>query len=383
MHRHQHTNNPYRICSKTVLDTSVPGILFDKQGVCQYVQVYEEMEKLYPLNEDGNAHLHKLINRIKTAGKNKAYDCVMGVSGGTDSTYALYQAIKHGLRPLAVHFDNGWNSAVATENIKKTCAQLNVDLYTYVVNWEEFKDLQRAFLAASVCDADIPTDVAIHATLIKTASKHSIKYVLNGHSFRTEFIMPLTWTYMDGRYIQSVHRRHGSINIPTYPNFTLGDMFWYNFYKGIQVIPFLNYFHYVKAEARKELEAELQWQYYGGHHHESIYTRFFQSYLLPVKFGIDKRRTELSAMILSGHCSREEALHELEKPYPHNPEDITYVKSKLGFSDEEFNTMMQARIQTFRQYPTYYPLIQRMKPLVKAASEKGLLPRVLYYKFYA
>jgi N-acetyl sugar amidotransferase len=373
----------YQICSKTVLDTTVPDIFFDSNGVCNFVKVFEEMEKEYSFGKDGRANLELLIKKIKHSGKSNTYDCIMGVSGGTDSTYALYLAVKNGLKPLAVHFDNGWNSATAVENIKNTCKILDVNLYTYVVDWNEFKNLQVSFLKASVSDAEIPTDIGIHATLIKTAAKHNVKYVLNGHSFRTEFIMPLTWTYMDGKYINSVHRKFGSVPLKTYPNFTLGDMIWFNILKGIKVIPFLNYFEYEKEKVKPLLESELNWKYYGGHHHESVYTKFFQSYLLPVKFKIDKRKTELSAMILSGHATKENALREIEMPYTFDEENIKYVLNKLDLSKDEFNAILTSPLKSFKDYPTYYPLIKIMKPLVRAASKMGILPKVLYYKFFA
>lgn len=372
----------HTICSKTVLDTTIPGIRFDENGVSCFVKIYTEMEKEYPKGEGASYRLNKLLEKIKQAGKNKPYDCVMGVSGGTDSTYALYLAVKKGLRPLAVHFDNGWNSVTAVENIKNTSKSLNVDLYTYVVDWEEFKNLQLSFLKASVSDAEIPTDVAIHSTLIKTAAKHNIKYVLNGHSFRTEFIMPLTWTYMDGKYIQSVHRKFGSVPLKTFPNFTLGDMVWYNLIRGIKVIPFLNYFDYEKEKVRPILEKELNWKYYGGHHHESVYTKFVQSFYLPKKFNIDKRKTELSAMILSGHIKREEALEILKEPYKYDTDEVLYVLNKLGISKEDFDEILNAQVKSFKSYPTYYPFLKTMKPLILVASEAGILPKVLYYKFF-
>lgn len=372
----------YQICAKTVLDTTIPGIYFDSKGVCNFVNTFNEMEKEYPLGELGESKFALLLKKIKDDGKDKSYDCIMGVSGGTDSTYALYLAVKNGLRPLAVHFDNGWNSATAVENIKNTCNILNVDLYTYVVDWNEFKNLQISFLKASVPDAEIPTDIGIHATLIKTAAKHNVKYVLNGHSFRTEFIMPLTWTYMDGKYIDSVHRKFGSVPFKTYPNFTLGNMLWYNMLKGIKVIPFLNYVEYEKEKVKPLLEKELSWKFYGGHHHESVYTKFFQSYLLPTKFNIDKRKTELSAMILSGHITRAEALKVLETTYKFDEENINYVLNKLELSTDEFKAILSCPTKSFKDYPTYYPLIKTMKPLVQAASNMGVLPKILYYKFF-
>ncbi|MBL4656455.1 MAG: N-acetyl sugar amidotransferase [Flavobacteriales bacterium] len=370
------------LCSKCVLDTTVPELTFDQNGECQYCKVYDELDKLYPLNEEGAGKLRALVERIKRSGANKEYDCVLGVSGGTDSTYTLYQCVQLGLRPLAVHFDNGWNTKLAVKNIKKTCAHLDVDLVTYVVDWEEFKDLQISFLKASTPDAEIPTDIGIHATLIRIADEEGLKYVLNGHSFRTEGVSPIGWTYMDGKYIKAVQKKFGSFKLNSFPNYTITDLIRHNFIKRIKVVPILNYFDYDKASAKKLLLNELDWEYSGGHHHESVYTKFFQSYLLPQKFKIDKRKTEYSAMILSGHISREEALKELENnAYPYDQEVVDYTINKLGLSAEEFEKILDSPVKGFKDYPTYYPLIKAMKIPIKIACDLNILPKLLYSKF--
>lgn len=372
-----------RICSRSVLDSTIPGIQFDENGECQFCKIYDELETIFPLDEKTEFRLNKLISEIKLAGKNKKYDCIIGVSGGTDSMYTLYQAIKLGLRPLAVHFDNGWNSKIAVKNIKNACDKLKVELYTYVVDWEEFKDLQISFLKASTSDAEIPTDVAIHSTLIKTAAKENIKYILNGHSFRTEFLMPLSWTYMDAKYIRSVQKIFGTKKLKTFPNFSMFNMLWFNIIKGIKVVPFLNYFDYNKQKVKPILESELGWEYTGGHHHESVYTKFFQSYLLPKKFNIDKRKTELTAMILSKHITREQALKELENnPYAYEQETVDYTINKLGLNKTEFDNIFNLPVKTFHNYPTSYPFIIAMKPFAKIAVKLNLVPRLLYLKFY-
>jgi N-acetyl sugar amidotransferase len=371
-----------QVCSKTVLDTTIPGIRFDEEGVCQFCSVFEELDKLYPLNNEGQQALGQLVEKIKAAGKGKRYDCIVGVSGGTDSTYTLYLAKKLGLRPLAVHFDNGWNSKLAVRNIKNVCEFLDVDLYTYVVDWDEFRNIQISFLKASTPDAEIPTDVGIHATLIKTAAKENVHYVLNGHSFRTEFMMPIGWTYMDGRYIKDVNRTFNKTSLKSFPNFTLLDLVYYSFIKKIKVVPFLNYVDYSKETAKQLLKEKVNWEYSGGHHHESIYTRFFQSYYLPHKFGIDKRKTALSAEILSGQRDRNDALEILKKEYSYDPEVVEYVIGKLGLSKQEFENIKALPIKSFKDYNTYYPLIQRMKFPIRLATRLKLLPSVLYYKYF-
>lgn len=373
----------YRQCTRCIFDTSIPGVSFDEKGECNFCKIHDVLDKIYPLSNDGKQQFDKLIEKIKRDGKNKKYDCVVGVSGGRDSTYTLYLAKKLGLRPLAVHFDNGWNSTIAVTNIKNIVSKLGVDLYTTVADWEEFKSLQLSFLKASVSDAEIPTDVAIFGTLHKAAAENGIRYIINGHSFRTEGVVPIGWTYMDGRYINEVHRKFDGRSLKSIPNFTLWDMIYYTFIKRIKVIPMLNYFNYLHEETNKILEEEVGWQYYGGHHHESSYTQFFQSYYLPEKFKIDKRLLEFSALIRSGQISREYALDEMKKEYHFSEDLVEYVKKKLELSDEDFREILTAENKSFKDFPTYYPLIRLMKTPVRIATSLGLLEPIIYYKYFS
>jgi N-acetyl sugar amidotransferase len=372
----------YVICSKCVCDTTIPDIVFDKNGICNFCEIHERMEKQYPLNKTGRERLEVILKKIKNKGKNKEYDCVVGVSGGTDSSYLLYIAVNLGLKPLAVHYDNGWNSSLAVTNIKILTEKLGVDLYTYVNDWEEFKDLQISFLKASTSDAEIPTDVGIHGCLLRIASKMRIKYVLNGHSFRNESMMPIGWTYMDGKYIKSIQKLFGSKKLRTFPNVTIMDYFYYSIMKRIEVIPILNYVIYDKTEAIKVMEKELGWVYSGGHHHESYYTHFFQSFLLPTKFNIDKRIPELSGFIRTGQISRQESLEILNKSYPYEPELINYTISKLGITKESFEQILKEPIKTFKDYPTYYNLIKVFRFPIWVAAKMGIIPYLLYQKFF-
>ena len=211
--------NRQHICSRCILDNSIKDLTFDDNGECNYCKIHDELDKEYPLNEIGNAKFNSIINDIKKSGKDKDYDCIVGVSGGRDSTFALYSSIKMGLKPLAVHFDNGWNSDLAVTNIKNTLEILNVDLYTYVVDWEEFKDLQISFLKVSTSDAEIPTDMGLTGALYWAADKFNLKYLITGNSFRTEGFAPISWTYLDGRYIRSVQKIFGSKKLKTYPKY--------------------------------------------------------------------------------------------------------------------------------------------------------------------
>jgi len=360
------------------LDTTVSNIQFDEDGVCNYCRIHDEMEKKYPLNELGQQKLNQLVNEIKNKGKNKKYDCVIGVSGGIDSTYTLYTAKKLGLRPLAVHVDNGWNSDIAVDNMNKAVTKLGVDLKTISFDWEEFKDLQISFLKASVSDAEIPTDIAILAALHKVAAEESIHYIVIGDSFRTQGTAPIGWTYMDGRYIKSVYKKFGKSKLKNYPNLTLLKLLYYVFVKKIRVVSILEYLDYRKDEVATFLEKELGWSSYGGKHYESIYTRFFQSYLLPKKFNIDKRKTEYSALVRSGQMTRDEALMKIkeENPYPKDKvkEDKEYVIKKLGLTPEEFEEILSSEPKTFLDYPTYYPIIRLFRVPIKLACKSHLLP---------
>ena len=375
----------YRICSRCVSDTTIPGIKFDEQGVCQFCYIHDEMDRAAPQGERGQQMLDELISKIKASGKGKRYDVVVGLSGGRDSTYMLYSAVKWGLRPLAVHFDNGWNSEIAVRNIKNATNKLDVDLYTHVADWEEFKDLQIAFLKASVSDAEIPTDVAIYGALFKAAAQEGIKHIFFGHSFRTEGLMPIGWTYMDGHYVNSVHKQFGKRGkLKTVPNFTAFDLLYYNFVRGISILTPLIYTEYNQEAVGEVMERELDWQYYGGHHHESYYTKFFQSYLLPKKFNIDKRKLENSALVRDGQMSRADAIQEIQgTPYPYDEELVSYTIKKLGLSPTEFEEIMEDPIKTFHDYPTYYPLMQAFRVPIKLATDLGVLPKLLYYKYLA
>lgn len=371
-----------RICSRCVCDTTIPEIRFDENGVCQFCKIHEFMDRQYPLGAEGERKLSELLDKIKAAGKGRDHDCIVGTSGGRDSTYLMHLAVKHGLRPLAVHFDNGWNSEIAVTNIRNSTNKLKVDLHTHVADWEQFKDLQIAFLKASVSDAEIPTDVAIFGTLHQAAAREGVKYILNGHSFRTEGVMPKTWTYMDGRYIKSIHKMFGTKKMDTIPNYTMLDLLRYTIVGGIKVVPFINFFTYNHEEVNKALTEELGWTYYGGHHHESHYTHFFQSYYLPRKFGIDKRKIEFSALVRSGQRTREDALKEIEgETYPFNEELVEYVRNKFGLSKEDFDKIMSDKPKTFHDYPTYYPLMKAMGGLVKFLCDMGVLPELLYQKY--
>lgn len=375
------TKREYKICKNCIMDTSDPDIEFDSDGICNHCLSFEvEKEKRLFNENDRGEQLNNLIKKIKKAGKNKEYDCVIGVSGGVDSTYVAYLIKKLGLRPLAIHFDNGWNSELAVSNIEKTLNKLDIDLFTYVINWEEFKDLQISFLKASTPDGEIPSDHAINALLWKQAVKYNIKYIITGMNYATESMAVPKWSYghSDWKYIRDVHKKFGTVKLKTYLHFSLWDLFNYNFIKGIRNVSILNYIDYNKEEVMNILQDELGWVYYGGKHYESIYTRFFQSYILPVKFNIDKRRGHLSDLIKVGQITREEALKEIENPICSESlqkEDKLFVLKKLGLTNSAFDEIINTEPKTFEYYKNNYNLIKKVKRVVNFLRLKKIYPK--------
>jgi N-acetyl sugar amidotransferase len=379
-----YTYSANKICTRCLIDDAVAGIEFDVNGECTFCKIHDDLEKKYPLNEKTKNILNTLIETIKSKGKNKKYDCIVGISGGRDSTYTLYSAIKLGLRPLAVHFDNGWNSENAVRNIENLCKYLNVDLYTHVANWEEFKDLQKSFLKASVPDAEVPTDWVIFSVLFEQASKHNVKYIIHGHSFRTEGTTPLTWTYMDGKYINSVQNKFGKLKLKSFPIMNLSQYLYYSFFKRIKQVRLLYYLPYNEEHILNMLKEEVGWINYGGKHHESMYTGFFQSYILTRKFNIDKRKLHYSALIRSGQISKIDAMESLKKdPYTGGEETLNYCLKKLDFSEEEFNKIMNLTIKSFQDYDSYYNLIKRLEKPIKWGTNLGLIPETVYRKYFS
>lgn len=376
-------NTATKVCTRCIMDDTVKGITFDENGVCTFCHIHDELESKYPINDNTPKELQKIVDKIKKDGKGKKYDCIVGVSGGRDSTYTLHSAVKLGLRPLAVHFDNGWNSEIAVQNIKNICTKLNIDLYTHVADWEEFKDLQRAFLEASVPDAEVPTDWVIFSVLFNEAKKENVKYIIHGHSFRTEGTTPLTWTYMDGRYVNYIHKRFGNLKIKSFPVMTMFDYLYLTFIKRIKQIRLLYYLPYHEEEILENLTKELNWQSYGGKHHESKYTGFFQSYILTRKFNIDKRKLHYSALLRNGQMTRDEALLKVQSdPYDGGEVVLDYCLKKLDYTNAEFEKLMNEKPKLFLEYKSYYNLVKKLEKPIKWGTKIGVVPDTVYRKFF-
>jgi N-acetyl sugar amidotransferase len=361
------TPNRYRVCIRCVMDTTDPDITFNSDGVCSHCGMYDQMVARKALSSNDRAQeLERIVAEIKAAGRGKDYDCILGVSGGVDSTYVAYVLKQLGLRVLAIHVDNGWNSELAVFNIERVLQVLDIDLHTEVLNWDEFRDIQVAFLKASVPDGEIPTDHAIFAVLSDAPSRFGCRYVVNGVNSTSEAILPTSWTYgvSDWRYIRSVHKQFGRIPLRTYPHFRR----WFHYFRRIvlqhHTVALLDLIDYRKEDAKRLLEEKLGWRDYGGKHYESVYTRFFQGYILPRKFRIDKRRAHLSSLICAGQMTRAEAVSILNEP-TYDPSmqatDCEYALKKLGLTNEEFDEILRASPRTYRDYPNslkYFPMLR-------------------------
>lgn len=372
---------PHKICTRCVMDTSDPDIVFNDKGVCNHCLAYDQN---YPVRvfhgTEAEQKLQAVTEKIKADGKGKEYDCIIGVSGGVDSTYVAYIVKKLGLRPLAIHFDNGWNSELAVSNIEKVLNKLNIDLVTYVIDWEEFKDLQMSFLKASTPDGEIPTDHAIIALLWQLANKHKVKYVISGVNYSTENVAVDGWAYghSDWKYIRAIQKKFGTKKLKHYPHFNFFQLFYITFIRRIKQVAILNYLDYKKEAVMDVLQNELEWVYYGGKHYESVYTRFYQSYILPQKFNIDKRKAHLSSLIHSGQLTREQALLELQKevcPKALQESDIQFAIKKFGITNQEFDQIMAAPVRSFRDYPNSSGIVKRIKKFLDFLRKKGLYAR--------
>lgn len=354
----------YQQCNRCVMDTSDPEITFDKNGFCNHcIDYFENLSKLTYQGKSSDKELAKIAEKIKASGKNQTYDCIVGVSGGIDSSYVAYLTKKLGLKPLAVHLDNGWNSELAVNNIEKILNQLGIDLYTYVLDWEEFKDLQLSFLKASTPEIETPTDMAIPAVLHKLAAKHNVKYIISGGNYATEGILPKSWHYdrKDVKFLKAIQQQFGTKRLKTFPTFGYVKEIYYKFFKGIRFVYILNYVPFSKKEALDLLEKELNWKYYGGKHYESSYTKLVQSYILPEKFNIDYRRSTFSTQICAGEILRDEAIDGLKaKPYVNIniEEEIAYLCKKLEISVEEFNSIMNSPPKSYKDYPNDQRLLE-------------------------
>lgn len=372
----------HKICSNCIMDTTDPLISFDEKGVCNHCNEFYEVTRCnwYP-NEVGTEKLNLILEQIKSVGKNQEYDCIIGLSGGVDSSYLALKASQWGLRPLVVHVDAGWNSELAVANIEKVVKYCNYDLHTHVVDWEDMRDLHLAYLKAGIANQDVPQDHIFFSSLYHFAIQNGIRYILSGGNIATEGIFPKAWhgSAMDAINLKAIHNRFGSRKLKHYKTISFFEnYFWYPIVKGMRTIRPLNYMAYDKEMAVKELQDVIGWQSYGRKHGESIFTKLFQNYYLPTKFGYDKRKPHFSSLIVSGQMTREKALSKMHEPLYDAKEleiDINYFCKKLRVTRLEFDELLNAPIHSYQDFANWdrrYKLLKKFQGWIEVLLHKKI-----------
>jgi N-acetyl sugar amidotransferase len=379
---------PYQQCTRCVMDTTASDISFNENGVCNYCTDFLERSS-HIIHEDPvvkEERLNALIARVKEAGRGKRYDCIVGVSGGVDSSWVLVETKRLGLRPLAVHMDNGWNSELAQNNIANLVRGLGVDLHTHVIDWVEYRGLMQAFFDADVIDVELLYDNAMLAVNYQQARKYDIKYILSGSNQATEGMpMPPGWNWfkMDKRNIYGLARKFGTVRIRTFPAIGVLNWVYFEYLKKIKWVSFLDYLPYNKFEVLDELEARYSYKRYPFKHYESIFTRFYQGYILPRKFRVDKRLVHLSTLVASGQMTREEAMKGLQGiPYTSEKlqeEDITYFLKKMGWTRMDLTGYLSRPAIPHSAYPSernWLALVVNVGKLLLPKSLREYLKRI-------
>lgn len=369
----------YQQCARCLMDTTDSGITFDKEGICYYCHEFDKKYAQLPKENFKKSELFKkTILTIKESTKGKKYNCILGLSGGVDSSFLAYLLKETDLHPLVVHFDNGWNTEFAIRNIENLVTKLGFELYTYVINWEEFKQLQLSYFKASVIDLEVPTDHLIFGALFKIAKKYNIHNIISGYNLTSEGIMPKSWLYeykFDRANMKDIHRRFGSGRMNNLPTLGVWDRFFYEKVYKFRQFHLLQTFNYNKIEAKRLLIDKFDWKDYGGKHYESVFTRFYQGYFLPVKFGIDKRKAHLSTLICAYQITKEDAIKELQLP-TYDPllqaEDIEYVCKKWGISRKEFDSVMSSPIRKHEDFEQELKIERKIQKIIKLI--KPLVP---------
>ncbi len=369
---------PYQRCTRCVMDTSDPEIVFDDAGICNHCIQFEMVtRKRWHPDETGAKLLEQKLEEVRAAGRGRDYDCIMGLSGGVDSSYLALKAKEWNLRPLVVHVDAGWNSELAVSNIECIVKYCGYDLHTIVIDWEEMRDLQLAYLKSGLANQDVPQDHAFFASLYTFATQHGVRYILNGGNIATESIFPSSWhgDAMDAINLRAVHRRYGNAKLRHYPTISFFEYYvWYPFVKGMRTVRPLNFISYDKNKAVAELSSKVGWRSYGRKHGESRFTKLFQNYYLPKKFGYDKRIPHLSSLIVSGQITRDEALAMLAEPL-YDPSDLAtdlaFFCKKLGLTEAEFHDIMAQPSHAYTDFPNW----DRYKVVIKVAQ--GVVGRIL------
>ena len=374
-------------CKRCLMNSDIPGTVFDADGVCNYCRLHDDLDSQYPVGRKGRKKLEELAEEIKRAAfdDGSLYDCVVGVSGGCDSSFLLHTLHGLGLRCLAVHYDNTWDSEVAQRNIERVTKELEVSYWTKIVNNREMDDIYRAFIVSGTRDIEAPTDLGLTTTLYIAASMFNVKYICSGHSFRTEGIAPLGWSYMDGRYIKDVHSRFGKVEMKTFPNLYLGKWLWYLLGKRFKRVRPLYYVKYHKPTVKWMLSDRYGWEWYGGHHLENWFTKFFINYYRPRRFGFDTRYPEYSARIRDGEMTKEEAKERMKSPLSLGSEEkeiLHAVRKRLGFNENSLNFFLyKNQKKSYRDFKNYKRTFERMRWFFKLMLERDVIPRSFYEKY--
>lgn len=377
-----------QICTRCLMDTSVPRITFDTDGVCNFCHFHDLLEEEYPLDASGEHQLASIYETTRRQGQGRDYDCVIGISGGRDSTYLLYHLTRNiGLRCLAVNFNDGFANPVAGENMRKATRKLGVPLRTISADWRESKDLKLACLKASMPDLNLATDVGLGAALYGVAAAENVRSIYLGQSFRTEGIAPLEWNYLDGRYLSAVHKRFGSIQLrpwkPDDPGFHLNwtHMIYYSVVRRIRAVTPFYFMNYVREDVDRILEDELGWTNPGAHYYDDLYQSLL-TYVIRTKFGIDRRKFNYSALVRSGQMTREEGLERLNGIYSvEDPKVIDLCIKRLGLTREEFEKIIDAPPKTFWDYPNLVSWLRRFSFAVRLLADAHIIPKSTYIKY--
>jgi N-acetyl sugar amidotransferase len=368
-------------CKRCIYHSEIPAISFDEEGICNYCRQYDAMQNQYPTGREGQIRLEQMAAEIKKAGKGKDYDVVIGVSGGCDSSYMLHLAKDLGLRPLAAHFDNTWNSKIAVENINNVLGKLNIDLFTHVADNHEVNDVMKSLMLASIPEMEAATDLALATTHYMACEKYGIKYIWEGHSFRTEGISPPGWFYMDAKYIKNIQRQFGTMPIKTIPLLYLSKWLKWMVVNKIRKVRPLYFIDYDKEQTKDFLAKEYGWQWYGGHHMENRTAYLCNNYYLPVKFDIDLRWCEFSAHVRSGSMTRDEAMKEISEPKPFDKTILEELFTRLDINEVAFDKIMELPKKSYRDYKTYKETFIRMRPFFWMLYKSGYVTRSFYDKF--
>jgi hypothetical protein len=370
------------ICSRCVYDSSIPDIVFDENGVCSFCHQIDELKKEYGTGTSkGSEELARIIKNIKDNGKGKKYDCAVGISGGTDSCYLLVKAVEWGLRPLAIHYDNTWNSATATMNIEKVTRFLSVDLETYVVDNKEIDDIKASIIRAGILEFDADTDVAIIQVMRSIAAKHQISFILEGHSFVTEGISPVSQNYFDGAYIKDVHRKFGNLRMNTFPNLTLSRFMRWILLHNQQIIRPLWYMDYEKDLARIELAEKTGWIYYSGHHLENRASAFFHTYWAPEGFGVDFRKLTIASDVRNGKMTHREGLESMKKPVITDALLRQFVLKRTNMTEEELILHLNGLKRSWRDFRSYKRQFELLRPVFFYLLKKKRVTHSFYVKY--